>query len=62
MAGFGFNGFEVPGSTTSEIIYFHGSEGKCKVVPVLNQAPRHEDVLGSGGTAPRILNLGSRWM
>jgi hypothetical protein len=23
--------------------------------------PRHEDVLGSGGIAPRILNLGTRW-
>jgi hypothetical protein len=28
---------------------------------VLNEAPRHEDVLGSGGIAPRILNLGTRW-
>jgi hypothetical protein len=28
---------------------------KGKVVPVLNQAPRHEDVLGSGGIAPPIL-------
>jgi hypothetical protein len=28
---------------------------KGKVVPVLNYAPRHEGVLGSGGTAPRIL-------
>lgn len=24
-----------------------------KVVPLLNQAPRREDALGSGGTAPR---------
>jgi hypothetical protein len=31
------------------------TKGKSKVVPVLNQAPRHEDVLGSGGIAPRIL-------
>jgi hypothetical protein len=30
-------------------------EGKGKVVPALNLAPRHEDVLGSGGIAPRIL-------
>jgi hypothetical protein len=30
-------------------------KGKGKVVPVLNWAPRHEDVLGSGGIAPRIL-------
>jgi hypothetical protein len=28
---------------------------KGKVVPVLNQAPRYEDVLGSGDIAPRIL-------
>jgi hypothetical protein len=28
---------------------------------VLNEAPRHEDVLGSGGIAPRILNPGTRW-
>jgi hypothetical protein len=26
----------------------------------LNEAPRHEDVYGSGGKAPRILNLGTR--
>jgi hypothetical protein len=32
-----------------------------KVVPVLNQASRHEDVLGSGGIAPRILDIGTRW-
>jgi hypothetical protein len=35
-------------------------KGKGNVVPVLNQAPLHEDVLGSGGTAPRILDLGTR--
>jgi hypothetical protein len=34
---------------------------KGKFVPVLNQAPRHEDVWGSGGIAPCILNLGTRW-
>jgi hypothetical protein len=28
-------------------------EGKC--LPVLNKAPRDEDVLGSGGIVPRIL-------
>jgi hypothetical protein len=26
-----------------------------------SQAPSHEDVLGSGGIAPRILDLGTRW-
>jgi hypothetical protein len=31
------------------------------LVPVLNQAPRHEGVLGSGGIAPRILDLSTRW-
>jgi hypothetical protein len=35
---------------------------------LLNRAPRHEDVLGSGGIAPRILNLqgerapGTHWI
>jgi hypothetical protein len=33
---------------------------KGKVVPMLNYAPRHENVRGSGGIAPRILNLGAR--
>jgi hypothetical protein len=32
-----------------------------KNVSVLNYAPRHEDVLGSGGIVPRILDLGTRW-
>jgi hypothetical protein len=32
---------------------------KGAVVRVFNQIPRHEDVCGSGGTAPRILNLGT---
>jgi hypothetical protein len=35
-------------------------KGKVKVIPVLNQTPRHE-VLGSGGTAPCIFNLCIRW-
>jgi hypothetical protein len=34
---------------------------KGKVFPVLSWAPRREDVLGSGGIAPRILDLGTRW-
>jgi len=34
--------------------------GKGKVVSVLNCVPCHEDVWGSGGMAPRILNLGTR--
>jgi hypothetical protein len=44
--------------------------GKSKVAPVLNQVPHHKDVLpltchegvlGSGGLAQCILDLGSRW-
>jgi hypothetical protein len=35
--------------------------GKGKVVPVLNKAPRQDDVLGSGDIAPPILDLGNRW-
>jgi len=31
------------------------------VLELLNQAPRHEGVLGSGGMAPRIIHLGARW-
>jgi hypothetical protein len=42
--------------------YIHrGVKVKGKVLPVLSQAPRHEDVLGIGGIAPRILDLGIRW-
>jgi len=29
--------------------------------PVLTQTPRHEDIWVSGGIAPRILNLGTKW-
>jgi len=36
-------------------------KSKGKVIPVLNQARRHEDVWGSGGIVPRIFNLGARW-
>jgi len=36
-------------------------ESKSKVVPVLNEAPCREDVWGSRGIAPRILNLSTRW-
>jgi hypothetical protein len=35
---------------------------KGKFVPVLKLVPCHEGVLGSGGIAPRILDLGTRWM
>jgi len=28
---------------------------------IFNCAPRHEGILGSGGIAPLILDLGTRW-
>jgi hypothetical protein len=34
----------------------HDNEGNDKVVPLLNQLPRHEDVWGSGGIAPCVIN------
>jgi hypothetical protein len=37
-------------------------EIQSKDDPVLNYAPRHENVLGRGGITPRILNLGTRWV
>jgi hypothetical protein len=36
-----------------------GVKGKGKVAPVLNQASRHEEVLGDVGIAPRVPNLGT---
>jgi hypothetical protein len=33
-----------------------------KTIPVLNQAPRHEDVWGIRGVSPRVLNLYARWL
>jgi hypothetical protein len=35
-------------------------KGKGKDVPVLNKAPHHEDVFGSGGITPHILDLSTR--
>jgi hypothetical protein len=32
-----------------------------KTYPLLNYASHHKDVLGSGGMAPRILNLSTKW-
>jgi hypothetical protein len=32
-----------------------------KVIPVLNEAPRHEDVCANGGIVARMLNIGNRW-
>jgi hypothetical protein len=34
---------------------------KVKLSPCFNWALRHEGVLGSGGIAPHILDLGTRW-
>jgi len=34
---------------------------KVKLSLCFNWAPRHEGVLGSGDTAPRILYLGTGW-
>jgi hypothetical protein len=34
---------------------------KGKIVPVLNSAPRHEGIRGSGGIVPRILNVDIKW-
>jgi hypothetical protein len=34
---------------------------KGKVAPVLNEVPRLEDMLGSGGIAPPVLSLDIRW-
>jgi hypothetical protein len=39
----------------------HNYRTEGKVVSVLNQAPLHEDVWGSGGVGTRILDLGTRW-
>jgi hypothetical protein len=37
------------------------TRGKIKLSLCFNWAPRHEGVLGSGGIAHRILDLGTRW-
>jgi hypothetical protein len=34
---------------------------KSKAFHLLYEASRHEDVQGSGGTVPRILNLDTTW-
>jgi hypothetical protein len=41
--------------TVAHIVKIYWTD-EGKVVPVLNQAPRHEDVFGNGGTDPCILN------
>jgi len=32
-----------------------------KIYPLINQAAHHEDIWGSGGITPHILNLDTRW-
>jgi hypothetical protein len=49
--------FNSPESVTYNIV----RRVKGKVAPVLNKAPRHDDVWDGGGIPPRILNLGTRW-
>jgi hypothetical protein len=48
-------------STQSGNFWIHPRTFKVKEKPVSvrNKVPRHEDVMGNGGTAPRILNLGA---
>jgi len=41
-------------------LFDHRNNGEVKVVPVLNEAPHHEDVLEDGGIAPRTLSLSAR--
>jgi hypothetical protein len=43
----------------SEILSERRNKGKVSIV--LNKAPRHEDLCGSGVTAPDFLHIGSRW-
>jgi hypothetical protein len=38
---------------------FYLNLGKGKIVPMLNKAPHHADIWGSGSIAPHILKLGS---
>jgi hypothetical protein len=45
-------------SKSSNVEYVHI---KVKVSLCFNWAPRHEGLLGIGGVAPRILNLGTTW-
>jgi hypothetical protein len=50
---------------TSSLLPTHFSNMKCLLVLtsycVLNLASHQEDVWGSGGAAPRILNISNRW-
>jgi hypothetical protein len=39
----------------------NGMKVKVKFPPCFNSGPRHEGVLGNGVTAPRLLDLGTRW-
>jgi hypothetical protein len=37
------------------VVLIKKAQGRLYLYPVLNEAPLHEDVLGSGGIAPGIL-------
>jgi hypothetical protein len=45
------------------ITFYYLYKGKVKVKFFLffNLAPHYEGVLGSGGIAPRVIDLGTRW-
>jgi len=45
---------------SSKSVHLDRQTLKAKVVPVFNYELHHEDVWGSGGIAPRVLNLGTR--
>jgi len=47
--------------TTVKLSLFLTKYQAMKMYPVLNQAPRHEDVWGSGATALSILKLDTGW-
>jgi hypothetical protein len=51
--------FPVVGTLGDSGLYVIKSKGKY--VPLLNYAARHDDVLGNGCIAPRILDLDTRW-
>jgi len=36
-------------------------KGTGRVVSLVNEIPYHESILGSGGIAPHISNLSTRW-
>jgi hypothetical protein len=43
------------------VSYTDVTQVNLKLSPCFNWAPRHDGILGSGGIAPNILDLGTRW-